>query len=160
MSILFGSKDLSEFQTTLKTDDSNFEPWDVLITFTSETAYEYRLIPSTVNQVAPNNYVTVETGSISSEKYISLSVTTTAGRVTSVSIVAEQAEAPPVLLALPPSSFKIGLGIIGTNGIYYKFVQGKPISVEVITSFSIDRVPPVPGLSNTIPYYTWRISQP
>jgi len=139
-----------------------YDPWDVVITPTGTNSYTYRLIPSTVNGVAPNNFTTVFSGNKSSAKYINLSISATNGRITSVVISPGGApvDAPPVLQSIPPSSFTLQIGVIGTDGIYYKFVAPKPFVASPTVSFEADRTTPIPGLSPRIQWWTWVITQP
>lgn len=149
--------------TILKSQDTPYTPWDVIVSLEAGGNYNYSIIPSTVNQIVPSNYQTIGTGNISSAKYLNLNVSATNGRVTSVAIESSSSpntDAPAVLLGVPPSSFKVALGVIGTNGIFYKFVAGKPLLAAVAVSFEVDRDPPVPGLSLRVPYLTWNVSQP
>lgn len=141
---------------------AGYLPWDVIITFTTGSNYTYRVVPSVVNGVAPSNFFTLGTGDTSAAKYIKLTISTTAGRVTNVVIASSSTpvvESPSVLQSIPPSSFDIAVGAIGTDGKWYKFLEGKPITVTPYVSFSVDRIPPVPGLTSQIPCYTWAISQ-
>jgi hypothetical protein len=140
----------------------SYSPWDVVITSTGGSGYTYRLIPSTVNGVAPNNFTTVFSGNKSSAKYINLSISATNGRITSVVISSGGApvDAPPVLQSIPPSSFNLQIGVIGTDGIYYKFVAPKPLVASPTVSFEADRTTPIPGLSPRIQWWTWVVTQP
>lgn len=139
-----------------------YSPWDVIVTPTGGSGYDYIVIPSTVNQVVPNNWLTVGTGSTSAAKYLSLAVSATSGRVTSVAIQsgASPGAAPPVIQGVPPSSFEIPIGVIGTDGLYYKFVSAKPILASPVVAFESDRVAPIPGLSPRDQWWTWAMSQP
>ena len=150
------SSDVSKSAATV------YSPWDILISFTGGGSYTYRLVPSTVNGVVPNNYTITGTGTVSSEKYISLSVTATVGRITSVSLASASSptESPTVLQSLPPSEFDIALGVIGTDGKFYKFVAGLPIVASTTVSFESDRTTAIPGLSPRVQWWTWEMSQP
>lgn len=140
----------------------SYSAWDVIVTPTGGSGYDYVLVPSTVNQVVPNNYLTVGTGSTAAPKYLSLAITATAGRVTSVALQsgASPGSSPPVLQNVPPSSFEIPLGVIGTDGLYYKFVAAKPILVSPVVAYESDRIAPIPGLSPRDQWWTWAMSQP
>ena len=155
------SKYFNFVNTVIKNGASNYEPWDVIITKENGGNYTYQLIPSTINGVVPNNFTDIWSGNTSSEKYLYLSVSTTSGRITSVSFNSSPTptESPAVLQSLPPSSFDVAIGVIGTDGIYYKFVNSSPIVATPEVSFESDRSPPVPGLSPRIQWWTWVITQ-
>jgi len=140
---------------------SSYSPWDIIVTMTGGGNYDYILIPSTINGVVPDNYSLTGTGDTSSQKFIYLSVEATDGRITLVELHSAivPTDAPDVLQSLPPSSFNVPIGVINTDGIYYKFVAGLPIIATPTVSFESDRTPPVPGLSPRIQWWTWVMTQ-
>lgn len=161
MALNLSSKYFNFVNTVLRTQ-AVYSPWDVIVTSTGTSSYSYLVVPSTLNGVVPNNYLTARNATTASPEYIYLNVSATTGRVSSVAIGSDSSptEAPEVLEALPPSSFIVPIGVIGTNGVYYKFLQAKPIIATPSVSFSADRVAPIPGLSPRVQWWTWTITQP
>jgi hypothetical protein len=138
------------------------DAWDVIVIPGIGDAYTYKIVPSTLNGVVPSNWATTGSGSKTAAKYISLNCTATTGKITSVAIGASAApvEAPGVLESLPPTAFDVPIGVIGTDGVFYKFVQARPFVAQPIVSFTSDRAVPVIGLAPRIQWWTWSITQP
>lgn len=166
MALNLSSKDFDFPNTVIRQGGaiSQYVPWDVIVTPTSGVSYTYKVIPSSVNGVIPTNYLTSGTGALTSPKYINLLVSATQGRVTGVEIQSSETpntEAPPVLEGVPPSSFIIPIGVIGTDGQFYKFVLPRPFAANPVIFFTTDKAGPVPaGFRTTSSWYSWTVTQP
>jgi hypothetical protein len=145
--------------TILKTSTDGYEPWDVIIEMLTPTTYNYRVLASSVNFKVPSNHLAVGTGSTSAPKYLGLYCTASAGRIIGVEIQASASpfDSPTVLESVPPSSFYIPIGVIGTDGNWFKMVEGAPLTVIPYTVYETDRNPPVLGLAQRIKWLSWRL---
>jgi hypothetical protein len=149
------------FPNTVIKDIDYANLWNVNITYGIGGAYTYDMTVSTVNQMIPSNYLISKPGNISAAKYIYLQITALNGGIISITIEdsATPILPPPVLENLVPGDFKIAIGVIGTDGFFYKFVAGLPITATPAVSFESDRPVPIPGLSTRIQWWTWTIKQ-
>lgn len=134
-------------------------PFDLTIGGTDGT--ELKVKPGTINSLLPSNVsstFTLPANTSSYTRYLVLTASCSDGQVTSATLsVDSSAPSPPgVAMGLPPTSFKVLLGLIDTGKAYRTIACGS-VSAKPVEAYRTDKASPVFGLSPYDIYYTWQI---
>lgn len=136
------------------TYSSLYSPFDPIVTGTT-----FSIVPGTINNLIPSNYLTGVTIPSTGTKYICLSCATSSGAITSAELVAD-ASAPAVISATasyPPTAFKLLLAIV-INKVPTKVWGDGNIQALPLEVLRVNKTTPVAGEMVYTPYYTWGIS--
>ena len=130
--------------------------WDVVMD--SPASGQFQIISSTVNQVLPSNFTS--NFAYAGDPYVKLDAVAAAGRVTSVTLTVNgtPVSAPSVNEGAPSTTFSALVGVFISGQFRKTCVPAGFLAVPTV-SFTADRNPPVLGLSNTINWWTWAITQ-
>ena len=133
-------------------------PWDLTLTEASSTQWHLSVRPGTLNGIVPGNMFTVATIPKDTLYYVFLSVDSSQGQVTTVSLSANTAhpQFPLSTPDVPPGNFKHVIGMVTSDNATHNIAKSNLVATPV-QAFVTDKANPGP---NELPYrihYSWEV---